>query len=381
MKFAGVFFLLINVFFIEEFAISFPTRLTLRQSRPLVKSTVSENAFLESGPPYQPPAPLPTDDDLKKDLVLLKSRIEKLEKVTSARSIFDLSTWFDGKSIGLNKRTIEVCSIISFFFIGSILASTIFDRLWFVGGLLTAWWASVVINTSAPAGVTVRRVGIQLAQLIIDIRERANQAYIFYRTGKLAYQSSKIWEAVDRSYDVTARVDTFKRFAMIRASQFNNFLGERKYTDQLLDVWRALVSVPTEARRINVQYGVSAKVLKFSRHVLSSVRNFASDIITGTDISSGYGTAVAPAPKQTKRVTSGRSSSASSKQNSNVRTNAVERVRSVIELFFKNRDDDDHTLKRGRLVNPWIPFWDYLPKYTYSRRNDSKARSWRMAIQ
>lgn len=204
----------------------------------------------------------------------------------------------------------------------------------------------------------------------MDIQEKVNQAYIFYRTGKLAYHSSKIWEAIDQSYDVTTRVDMFKRFAMIRAAEVNNFLGEKKYTDQLHDFWKALVSVPFEARRINVEYGLTSKVFKFGRHVTSSVRNFALDLVSGTGISTGYiAPPVVPA-KPTRRSTKRKTKSSPSSLTS-MGLEAVKKVQSVVEQLLSSGGESpsDRARKRGQVINPWVPFWAYLSKYPTRKRN------------
>ena len=169
------FIILIRIASHQFYAFGFliPQAKVLSKSPLNAKSSLNEIDSLPTS--LLPIATTGDNEDLRKDLLTLKVRIEKLEKVASSKSFFDLSNLFDGKSIGLNKKTIEVCSIFSFFIIGSILSRTVFDGLWFVGGLLTAWWASVAINTSTSGGTIVRRVGIQLAQFLVDVQEKVNQ--------------------------------------------------------------------------------------------------------------------------------------------------------------------------------------------------------------
>ena len=45
-----------------------------------------------------------------------------------------------------------------------------------------------------------RRIGAQLAMLIMEAQEKYNQFVIFYRTGQLAYVTSKVWDQVSASF-------------------------------------------------------------------------------------------------------------------------------------------------------------------------------------
>ena len=56
--------------------------------------------------------------------------------------------------------------------------------------------------TMPAGGAMARRVGALVAMSIKDLQEKYNQFIIFYRTGKLAYVSSKIWDQVRQ----TARI-------------------------------------------------------------------------------------------------------------------------------------------------------------------------------
>jgi len=168
---------------------------------------------------------------------------------------------------------------------------------------------------------------------------------------------------------------------MIRAAEVNNFLGEKKYTDQLHDLWKVLVSVPFEARRINVEYGLTSKVLKFGKHVTTSVKNFATDIVSGTDISSGYiaTTTVKPNKRSVNKKTKSSPSTLAS-----IGLDAMKKAKSIVGQLLSGggESDDDRALKRGRLVNPWIPFWVYLGTNNNNPRKKSNGRGlWRMALQ
>ena len=162
---------------------------------------------------------------------------------------------------------------------------------------------------------------------------------------------------------------------MIRAAEVNNFLGEKKYTDQLHDFWKVLVSVPFEARRINVEYGLTSKVLKFGKHVTSSIKNFATDIVSGTDISSGY---IAPAvvTKPAKRSVNKKTKSPPSTLKS-MGFDAVKKVTSLVGQLLSAGGEPDRALKRGQVINPWVPCWVYLTNNSPPSERDRSKRNFR----
>ena len=87
-------------------------------------------------------------------------------------------------------------------------------------------------------GAFARKVGSQLALLIRDLQEKYNQAVIFYRTGKLAYMSSKVWEQYDKQLFITERLNTWRQLAVERAASFNSSIEGIKVYDQLADLWK-----------------------------------------------------------------------------------------------------------------------------------------------
>lgn len=129
------------------------------------------------------------DHHLKNDVELLKFRLEKLEKllvtngnvVTKTKS--SVTTFIDSitatKTIEINPKTVEICSIVSSFFIGIIVARTIYDRLWFVGGLGSAYWASGVVSSNTRSGMILRRIGMSQIYTT-DLCHRANTMIILY---------------------------------------------------------------------------------------------------------------------------------------------------------------------------------------------------------
>lgn len=94
-----------------------------------------------------------TDDSMKKEILALKTRVEKLEKTVISQMIQNpakpkgavsstVSSIFDSitSTMELNSKTVETCSIISFFFIGAIIALSVYDRLWLFGGRYLFPW-------------------------------------------------------------------------------------------------------------------------------------------------------------------------------------------------------------------------------------------------
>lgn len=219
------------------------------------------------------------DPNIKKDIAILKNRLEKLEKdqlrLSSAQTQKStaVTTFIDSlaaSTLAMNARTVELCAIIGFFGIGVIVGTSLLDRLWLLGGIGAAWWASGAVHRDTRGGSLARRVGVQLAQLIRDIQEKINQAIIFYRTGKLGYVSWKWWDQYDTKFGVTRKVDEFKRLAMLRYTEFNTQLEGYHWTDQVSDIWKAMQSAPAEAQKINNRYGLTNRIVNFSKNIASA---------------------------------------------------------------------------------------------------------------
>lgn len=118
-----------------------------------------------------------------------------------------------------------------------------------------------------------------MTQLIRDIQEKYNQFVIFYRTGKLAYVSKRIWDQYDNQYAIQKRIDEFKRLAMTRATDFNTAFKEYNVYDQLSDAWKVVVSVPNNAMQLDEQYGVTSWLTNVGKGVASSVTSSLSSFI------------------------------------------------------------------------------------------------------
>ena len=126
-----------------------------------------------------------------------------------------------------------------------------------------------------------RRLGAKVAQLIRDIQEKYNQAYIFYRTGKLAYVSSKTWEKYDNQFSITQRMNKLKKLAMERAVEFNSTFSSSSAVllDQAADFWKVMTSDPgdgekrwarTDGKGMNLAIASAAQWLKRTRTQVSS---------------------------------------------------------------------------------------------------------------
>ena len=110
---------------------------------------------------------------------------------------------------------------------------------------------------------------------------------IFYRTGKLAYVSKRIWDQYDEQYSIQRRVDEFKKLAMTRATDFNTAFKDYQVYDQIGDAWTALMSVPNNAIQLDEQYGVTSWLGEISKQTASmigsAVSSFADQINNSFD--------------------------------------------------------------------------------------------------
>ena len=287
----------------------------------------------------------------------------------------------------MNARTVELCAIIGFFGIGVIVGASLLDRLWLLGGIGAAWWASGAVHRDTRGGSLARRVGVQLAQLIRDIQEKLNQAIIFYRTGKLGYVSWKWWDQYDTKFGVTRKIDEFKRLAMVRYTEFNTQLEGYHWTDQISDIWKAMQSAPAEAQKINNRYGLTNRIVNFSK-------NIASVGVSGVKGTINFGKELFRDPDDVKRSYLGyenynrgknysfsrysrnknRSNISSSSSSSNIfgfsnifgnnGRNSNKKGNDFFGDFFRSISGNRKTFRyRSRLINPWS-----LPKFSSTKK-------------
>lgn len=109
---------------------------------------------------------------------------------------------------------------------------------------------------------------------------------------------------------------------MLRYSQ----LSETTIASQFADMYKVLIAVP---ERINKDFGITSNIINFGKHVLSSSSNLLSDIID---------------------------------YSRNVNGDNQNQPKTVLSRFvnkLRGRPANEFWY-RGRLINPWVPFWKYL---------------------
>lgn len=101
---------------------------------------------------------------------------------------------------------------------------------------------SCLLCRDTRGGAYARAIGARAVQLIRDLQEKYNQVYVFYKTGKLAYVSSKTWEKYDKQYAITQKLNLLKKEAIQRASEFNSTFGlqKQRIDEEFARAWRVL---------------------------------------------------------------------------------------------------------------------------------------------
>ena len=107
---------------------------------------------------------------------------------------------------------------------------------------------------------------------------------------------------------------------MLRYSQ----LSDTTVASQIADTYKALIAVP---ERLDKNFCITSNVINFGKHVLSSTNNLLNDLI---DYSNNSQNGNQPKTQLSKLV------------------NKL-RGRPTNEYWY-----------RGRVINPWLPFWKYL---------------------
>ena len=229
-------------------------------------------------------------DTIAEEISQLKKRVNSMEKSILSGKPYQgknpstksaAGKWVDGvttQTIPMSRRTIQICSIISFAFIGMIVGASLLDRLWLLGGVAGSYWASDAVSSDTKWGSLARYVGSQFAQTVIDIQEKHNQAIIFYRTGKLAYVSSKTWDEYDSKFQITKRLDELKKRAKKRAAKFNTVVAESDLNDKIKDMWDVILRAPTQARYLDEEYGISTKMSIFIRGLAGEFTDLVDDV-------------------------------------------------------------------------------------------------------
>lgn len=92
--------------------------------------------------------------NLEKKVIAMASNMNRKERTVMSASGFNSISLSGNQVIGalnraqlpLTPRTVEICSIASFFVVGMVIGRSLFDRLWLVGGVASACWASVAVH-------------------------------------------------------------------------------------------------------------------------------------------------------------------------------------------------------------------------------------------
>jgi hypothetical protein len=97
---------------------------------------------------------------LRKEMALLKLRLDKVEKtsvaLSSGKTKTSISNFVDSlaaNTMEMNAKTVEVCSTVAFFAVGTVVGASLLDRLWLLGGLLMGWWASGAVHRDTRGGM------------------------------------------------------------------------------------------------------------------------------------------------------------------------------------------------------------------------------------
>ena len=73
---------------------------------------------------------------LKKELTALKNRLEKVEKTAvlmSGKKRTGVSNFVESlqaSTLAMNAKTVEICAVVTFFTIGTLVGASLLDRLW-----------------------------------------------------------------------------------------------------------------------------------------------------------------------------------------------------------------------------------------------------------
>lgn len=219
------------------------------------------------------------DSQLQKDYKDLKIRLDRVEKSLASTQLIvgkpktAVGSFVDSLQAGklqMNAKSVELCAILSFFIIGSVIGASLLDRLWLLGGIGGAWWASGAVYRDTRGGLFARRIAVQVVEVLQDLQEKYNQAIIFYRTGKLAYVTKKWWDQYDKSYGVTDKMNEMKKLASKRATEFNSMVEEGRFGAKLSDFWKAMEKAPSSAKKLDRKYGVTTSFFALGRGVYNA---------------------------------------------------------------------------------------------------------------
>lgn len=74
---------------------------------------------------------------MKRELITLKSRLDKVEKSAlllggkKRTGVSDFVESLQANTMAMNAKTVEMCAVVTFFTIGTIVGASLLDRLWY----------------------------------------------------------------------------------------------------------------------------------------------------------------------------------------------------------------------------------------------------------
>eukprot|EP01033_Poteriospumella_lacustris_P011049 gene11049-7865_t len=124
------------------------------------------------------------------------------------------------------------------------MAASIKRTLWILGALSGVLWANITLQGEGNSGQLVRRLGTYIATALRNVHEKYSQALLFYRTGQLAYISSKWWVQYDQKYLFTQRFQAWRKEAIERAAAFNRSMSSIEARPSGSPAWQVALGVP-----------------------------------------------------------------------------------------------------------------------------------------
>ena len=279
--------------------------------------------------------------------VVLNERMNKLEKMIAASIVNpnskkgSIGSFVDSittRTFDVNAKSVEVCSMISFIFIGMFFGWSLYDRFWLLGSIAGGWWSSVVVHKDTNSGLFVRRVGVYFASIMKELQALMNYTIIYYRTGKLALEGKSKWDKVDKTLNIEIRIKKWKKLVAERAMYLN---AETNILDQASDLWKAIkVEVPKNARRIDNEYAIVANTAAFTKGLFVITRASTTNVFRSIiDIGKG-----------------GNGKSLSKKSSRKVKNTYTWFGTPVKEKTFAEKIQAQFGLKKQKKTyNPWTP--------------------------
>ena len=210
------------------------------------------------------------DENLKKDLLQLKARVEKLERQVTLKPKSPMENFLESfiastTADPLDTIIVRNCAAVSFAIFGSILGYSIFDKFWLFGGILGFWWACSTVNADSSNGIFTRFVGLKIALVLMYIKDLYKQTIVLWHTGQLAFRFQKIWDYYDNEFQITYNLYNFKQSSTEKIMELNN------YYKNLFSDWK------NELIKFDADYQISFNFLQFVNQVSDQTTDFLID--------------------------------------------------------------------------------------------------------